>query len=173
MLSSRASLSSSSQPTKNLGAPRRLSPGLLGSDITVPRGVPQRPTAPSYTNTPLLRVGGREAWGKREVGLESTQRWGGGGVLVRAGRFWGAGGCRRLSRMSSVLCCTTASIWWSKLTPCLTVVLSQQSYFIQLQTYQSFWKWSTNNLQTRQQEKKGINHSIQSIQVSLYSFLRF
>lgn len=52
MLSSRTSLSSSSQPTKNLGAPRRLSPGLLGSDITVPRGSPQHPTTPSYTNTP-------------------------------------------------------------------------------------------------------------------------
>lgn len=52
MLSSGTSLSSSSQPTKNLGAPRRLSPGLLGSDITVPHGSPQRATTPSYTNTP-------------------------------------------------------------------------------------------------------------------------
>lgn len=55
MLPSWPSLSSSSQPTKNLGAPRWLSPGLLGSDITVPRGSPQRPTAPSYTNTPPER----------------------------------------------------------------------------------------------------------------------
>lgn len=58
-LSSRTSLSSSSQPTKNLGAPRRLSPGLLGSDITVPRGSPQRSTTPSHTNTPMGEARGR------------------------------------------------------------------------------------------------------------------
>ena len=66
MLSSRASLSSSSQPTKNLGAPRRLSPGLLGSDITVPRGNRQRLAAPSYTNTPPERAADGRARGLGE-----------------------------------------------------------------------------------------------------------
>lgn len=51
--SSRPSLSSSAQPTKNLGAPCWLSPGLLGSDITVHSGSdPLLPAAPSHNTTP-------------------------------------------------------------------------------------------------------------------------
>ncbi|TNN49492.1 hypothetical protein EYF80_040333 [Liparis tanakae] len=81
MLSSRDSLSSSSQPTKNVGAPRRLSPGLLGSDITVPRGRPQGPAAASDAKTRRRRRGGEGGEGSEGRGRQKETEAGPGAGL--------------------------------------------------------------------------------------------
>jgi len=100
MLSSRDSLSSSSQPTKNLGAPRRLSPRLLGSDITVPRGRPQGPAAASDAKTRRRRRGGRQAW-REWVGRKREAEGDRGGV----------GGGARTSEVTWEMAAVASPLW--------------------------------------------------------------